>query len=83
MLELEEEERTKTDANIDKMVHGAGNEAFSKSLHDRKAPSKIRNLKMQQTLNVDTTRENVGDQVTELEELCDFTEVEIGEFDES
>ena len=34
---------------------------------------------MQQTLNIQT----VGEQVTELEELCDFTEVEIGEFDET
>ena len=37
---------------------------------------------MQSTLNIQSA-ENIGDQVTELEELCDFTEVEIGEFDET
>ena len=45
---------------------------------------------MQQTLNLSKTYdeygqtvEDVGEKVSELEELCDFTEVEIGEFDET
>ena len=63
---------------------------MSKSILDREAPSFVSNMKMQQTLKdsksydeFGQTVENIGEQVTELEELCNFTEVEIGEFDES
>ena len=77
-LQLEEEEKVRTDEEVDKLVHGIGNAAITHS--DRMAPPQVSNLKMQQTLN---TVEKAGEQVTELEQLCDFTEVEIGEFDET
>ena len=77
-FQLEEEEKTKADEQVDKMVNGVGNAAIT--LSDRMAPPQVSSLKMQQTLN---TVEKAGEQVTELEQLCDFTEVEIGEFDET
>ena len=58
-------------------------------LDDRQAPPQVSTLKMRKTLNLSKTLDEFGvvvdpecEMVTELEELCDFTEVEIGEFDE-
>ena len=58
-------------------------------LDDKQAPLQVSTLKMRKTLNLSKSLDEFGKQVdpelgmlTELEELCDFTEVEIGEFDE-
>ena len=55
-FQLEEEEKTKADEQVDKMVHGVGNAAIT--LSDRMAPPQVSSLKMQQTLN---TVEKVGE----------------------
>ena len=44
-LQLEEEEKTRADEQVDKLVHGIGNAAISHS--DRMAPPMVSNLKMQ------------------------------------
>ena len=48
-FQLEEEEKTKADEQVDKMVNGVGNAAIT--LSDRMAPPQVSSLKMQQTLN--------------------------------
>ena len=89
-LQIFEEEKTKTEQEVNRMMSSLVKDGMHKSLRDRQAPSFVSNLKMQQTLNFSKTYdeygqtvEDVGEKVTELEELCDFTEVEIGEFDET
>ena len=71
------------------MMSSIVNDGMHKSLLDRQAPSRVSSLKMQQTLNFSKSYDEFGkavdngEQVSELEELCNFTEVEIGEFDET